>query len=68
MIIKDALLKCNDYSCARDILENTKLTCPVYLMIAGINGTDGVSITRERDSALYVDELTKDRWFILQTN
>lgn len=61
-------MTCSTYECAEDKFTNDVIVGPGYLTVVGINDYDGVIITRDRFGPAHIDQLTPDRWYVLQTN
>ena len=38
------------------------------MIVAGLKENEGAVITRDRFSVAHVDNLTNDKWYVLQTN
>ena len=67
-LTRDTLLTCNDYKCAYDKLSTSTVISPCYLIIAGTKDYEGAVITKDRTTVAHVDQLSENRWYLLQTN
>jgi hypothetical protein len=62
------LEECDDYDCAFEMLKNTPISSPCYLIVGGTKGNEGAIITRDRFGPSNVELLTDANWYIIQTN
>lgn len=67
-LIRDILQTCKTYDCAYQQLHDTPVIAPSYMIVAGLKENEGAVITRDRFSVAHVDNLTNDKWYVLQTN
>lgn len=67
-VIRDTFQSCNTYDCAFNKLSTTPQIAPSYYAIAGTQKNEGAIITRDRFGAAHIDLLTKDNWYVAQTN
>ena len=67
-LIRDTLIKCTSYECAYDAFHDTVIIAPCYYILAGTQENQGVVLTRDRFAVAHKDQLSKDQWFVLQTN
>ena len=67
-LIRDTLQTCDDYSCALDKLSTTPQIAPSYYAVAGNETYQGAIITRDRFGPAHIDLLSKENWYIVQTN
>ena len=67
-VIRQSFEKCGDFECAKEYLSRTPIIAPGYITIAGIKENEGVVITRDRLNVAHIDELTENRWYLIQTN
>jgi N-acylethanolamine-hydrolysing acid amidase len=71
LLIRDVLEKDGlDYKGVVATLSNTPLITPSYLIVAGIQPSEGVVITRDRSSAINIMSLNPGNgtWYVLETN
>jgi acid ceramidase len=64
MLILDVLLNADNYEEAVDILKNTKINTPCYIIVGGINENEGIIITRNRDNTNHTVSLDENNWFV----
>lgn len=67
-VIRDTFQTCSTYDCAFNKLSTTPQIAPSYYAIAGTQKNEGAIITRDRFGAAHIDLLTKDNWYVSQTN
>ena len=65
---KRTLSCCEDYECAFKSLRDTTIIAPSYYTIAGTEPNEGAVISRTRLGVANMDQLSDERWFLLQTN
>jgi len=63
-----ALEQCDDYDCAYQMITKTPVSSKSYISLSGIQGNEGVVITRDNFGVAHVDHLSKDNWYLVQTN
>ena len=71
LLIRDVLQQDTvDFRTAVDKLSTTPLITPSYIIVAGTGSSDGVVITRDRESAIDQSFINLDAgaWYILETN
>ena len=56
------------YKSATQRLMNTEISAPIYYILAGLEGNEGMVIERNNKGVHAVYELTDERWFLVQTN
>ena len=68
--IRDTLANSSyDFAMALDILSSNHLIAPSYIIVGGIEKSQGAVITRGRISALDVWKVSKENgWFLVETN
>lgn len=49
-------------------MTETPIVCPGYLALAGTKDYEGAIITRDRNHVAHVEQLSQDKWFLVQTN
>jgi hypothetical protein len=57
-----------NYASAVHRLKTTKIAGPVYFVVSGIQGNEGIIIERNSDSVHAAYELSDSTWFLVQTN
>ena len=62
-----AFLECDDYNCAKEMLLNENTLTGVYFILAGMKPNEGCVISNQEEYE-HIDELSDDRWYIVQTN
>jgi hypothetical protein len=67
-LIQNVILNAKSYSEAADMLKNTKIVSPCYIIVAGVNPNEGMVIVRDRDGTNRTEELSSDSWFVAATN
>lgn len=67
-VIRDALVKCDDFECALNYMSDTTIIAPGYIIMAGVKEYEGAIISRDRTGVSHTEMLTEDRWFLAQTN
>jgi hypothetical protein len=68
VVIRETLENCTDYECAFNVLSTTHQIAPSYYCLSGNETYQGVIIARDRFSVAHVDFLSKERWYVAQTN
>jgi hypothetical protein len=70
-LLKHTFEVAESYEEAKDMLTNTPLTAPVYIIISGVNPDEGAIITRDRSGAAdvwLINHNSPTDWAIYQTN
>ena len=67
-IIRDTLEACETYDCAYKMLTSEYQIAPSYYALAGNSTYQGAIITRDRLGPAHIDSLSKDNWYVSQTN
>ena len=49
-------------------LKKTKIAGPVYFVVSGVKGNEGIVIERDSDKVHASYELTDSTWYLVQTN
>ena len=49
-------------------LKTTPIIAPTYYIVAGTEGNEGINIARDPDGVANIEELSDDKWFLLQAN
>ena len=57
-----------DYASAVKRLKTTPIAGPVYFVVSGIQGNEGIIIERDSNKVHAAYELSDENWFIVQTN
>ena len=65
-VLRKSFTNFNKFELANWYLNNTRVAASTYYIIAGLD--TGAIITRDRDNAANWLGLTKDTWFLVQTN
>ena len=60
----------SDFEKAVDILSNTQIIAPCYIILGGLSGDEGAVITQNRTMGIDVWRLNAEqgRWFLVETN
>ena len=56
------------YAAAVDRLKTTKIAGPVYFVVSGLKGNEGIVIERDSDKVHAAYELSDCTWYLVQTN
>lgn len=54
-VIRDCLIQCDTFDCAKQLLSDTTIVAPGYITLAGTKGYEGVVISRDRMKPAHVD-------------
>lgn len=68
MIIRKVFEECNSYKCAFTHIVNSDVIATAYFIISGIEENEGAIISKDRFGIGHIEELNKERWFLIQTN
>ncbi|KAL4460411.1 hypothetical protein ABPG74_000162 [Tetrahymena malaccensis] len=63
-----AVDQANNFDEAVNILKNMNVSSPIYFIVSGLEGNQGVVIERNRQSVQNVYTLSESDWFLVQTN
>ena len=69
-LVRDVLLKCESFECARDLLKRVPMDSPSYFILAGVKENEGVIISRSNVGLAHEAQLydANNTWFLVQTN
>ena len=67
-VIRDTLENCENYACAFNKLASTPQIAPSYYAVSGVDTYQGAIISRDRFGPAHIEILSKDQWYIAQTN
>ena len=67
-LIRRVLAEESNYAAAVRRLKEENVTATIYFIVSGVEKNDGIVIEKEMDHVVGTEELTSDRWFIVQTN
>ena len=67
-LLRKVLEEQTTYKEVTERLKNTEIGGPVYYIVVGVSGNEGMVIERENKGVHASYELTEDRWFLVQTN
>jgi hypothetical protein len=67
-VIRQTLEKCEDYKCAFKMLSKADQSAAAYFTISGIDKNEGAVISKDPNGVAHVDQLSEEKWYLVQTN
>ncbi|GMT19338.1 hypothetical protein PFISCL1PPCAC_10635, partial [Pristionchus fissidentatus] len=67
-VIRETLEEESTFESAVNRLSNTRIVCPAYIIVGGVNKFEGVVISRNRWNAADVERLSEKNWYLVETN
>ena len=67
-VMLDLMLEVNTFEEAVEVLMSTPMTSPSHFIVGGIEGNEGVVISKDYDKTVNMRWLSDEDWFVVQTN